>query len=281
MAPQAVVGETWIRRFHPKPGAAVRLVCFPHAGGSAGYFHPLSALLGPEVEVLAVQYPGRQDRRIEPAVADIGELADEVAGALRPWADQPLALFGHSMGALVAFETARRLERRGGAALSAFFASGRRAPSRYREEHVHRLDDAGLVAAIRALNGTDHRLLDDEEILRVILPAVRSDYRAAETYRCPPDAVLADLPITALLGDRDPRVTPEEAHAWREHTTGPFELRVFPGGGHFYLADARAELALLLTERLTAAERGASRTTWAGGSRAASRRSVGRGRPAR
>ncbi|GAA2157669.1 alpha/beta fold hydrolase [Kitasatospora kazusensis] len=250
MADQAVLDETWIRRFHPKPDTAVRLVCFPHAGGSASFFHPLSGLLGAEVEVLAVQYPGRQDRRLEPAVEDIGELADEVTEALRPWTDQPMAFFGHSMGALVAFETIRRLQRQGLRAPVAFFASGRRAPSRHRAEGFHTLDDHALVAQIRALNGTDRRLLDDRETLRLILPTLRSDYRAAETYQCPPDAVLG-LPVTALVGDRDPRVTLEEAHAWREHTTGPFDIRVFPGGGHFYLTDARADLALLLADRLT------------------------------
>jgi surfactin synthase thioesterase subunit len=97
---------------------------------------------------------------------------------------------------------------------------------------------------MRKLSGTDPRLLGDEDLLRMILPALRSDYTAIETYRAPADAVV-EAPLTVLTGDRDPRVTPEEAHAWREHTTGPFDLKVF-SGGHFYLTDHIVELAEIL-----------------------------------
>src|ERR1700712_4687720 len=116
---------TWIRRFHESPGASARLVCFPHAGGAATYFYPLSRTLAPSIEALAVQYPGRQDRRAEPCVDDIHELADLVAPALLEWADRPLALFGHSMGATLAFEVAGRLEK-AGVRPAGLFVSGRR-----------------------------------------------------------------------------------------------------------------------------------------------------------
>ncbi|MFF6995240.1 thioesterase II family protein [Streptomyces sp. NPDC008313] len=222
----------WIRRFHPAPEAPTRLVCFPHAGGSATYYFPVSNALSPGVDVLSVQYPGRQDRRTEPCVDDIRALADTVVRELRPWADRPLTLFGHSMGASLAFEVALRLEAEGIVPLG-LFASGRRAPSRHRNETVHLADDDTLIAELKKLSGTDTQMLGDPEVLRMILPAVRNDYRAAETYRHRPGPPLS-CPVVALVGDDDPQVTDDEARAWAEHTTGGFTLRTFTGG-HFFL----------------------------------------------
>ncbi|WP_084960285.1 thioesterase II family protein [Thermoactinospora rubra] len=236
----------WIRRFSPAPEAASRVVCLPHAGGSAPYYFPMSKALAPEFEVLAVQYPGRQDRRAEPCIDSITELADHVARELREWIDRPMTLFGHSMGATLAFEVARRLE--GEAPLLGVIASGRCAPSRGRGERVHLLDDRLIVEELRALSGTDARLLGDEEVIRMIMPAIRSDYRAAETYRCAP-GVTIPYPVLAMVGDSDDRTSVEEAAAWAEHTTSSFELRVFPGG-HFYLNDHAAAVVDTVAEQI-------------------------------
>ncbi|AXI80301.1 thioesterase II family protein [Peterkaempfera bronchialis] len=248
--------DLWCRRFHPAPDASRRLVCFPHAGGSASFYFPVSAELSPDVDVLAVQYPGRQDRRKEKGVDSIEELAESVTRALGGWDDRPLTFFGHSMGAVVAFEVARRMEQAGSGPVQ-IFASGRRAPSRNRDERVHRRDDDGIVAELRALSGTDAKLLGDEELLRMILPAIRSDYRAVETYRSA-DGATVQCPITVLVGDDDPRTTLDEARAWSDHTTGGFDLRVFPGG-HFYLSSRAADVMAVLAEHfaLTAVPHGA------------------------
>ncbi|GGU76152.1 oleoyl-ACP hydrolase [Streptomyces albospinus] len=233
MATTSEHSNRWIRRFRPADDAPVGLVCFPHAGGSATFYFPLAGALSPRLDVLAVQYPGRQDRLSEPCLEDIHELADRVTAALEPWTGRPLAFFGHSMGATVAYEVARNLERAGKPPLG-LFASGRRAPSRYRDQAVHRRDDDGLVAALKELNGTDEAVFDDEELLRMVLPAIRADYTAVDTYR-PREGPRLSCPVSVLVGDSDPGTTLEEADAWREHTTGPCELTVFPGGGHFYL----------------------------------------------
>jgi surfactin synthase thioesterase subunit len=225
--------DLWVRRFHPAPDAPARLVCLPHAGGSASFYFPVSRHLSPAIDVLAIQYPGRQDRRTEKCVETVEALADHVVEAIRSWMDAPITLFGHSMGASVAFEVTLRLEA-AGITPSALFVSGRRAPSRYREEQVHLRDDDGLIAEIKALSGTESQLLGDEEVLRMVLPSIRSDYRAAETYRYPADGTKVSCPIYALIGDNDVKSTVEEADSWRVHTTGEFTLRVFPGG-HFYL----------------------------------------------
>lgn len=251
MSGHHAAGDLWVRRFEPAPRASVRLVCFPFAGGSATYFRPLPALLGPDIEVLAIQYPGRQDRRAEAVVDDLPRLAEHVCGALASWLDKPFAFFGHSMGAIVAFEVARRLPLRGGPQPLTLFASGRRAPSIQRADLTHLRDDAGLVAELRSLGGTEAAILADQELVQMILPAFRGDYRAIETYRPPADHAVLDIPITAMVGDQDPKATIEDAAAWQEHTTAEFTLRVFPGG-HFYLTEAAAEVASLIATALAA-----------------------------
>ncbi|MEU1300129.1 thioesterase II family protein [Streptomyces shenzhenensis] len=242
--------DAWIRCYRPAGPGAPRLVCFPHAGGSAGFYQPTAAALSPDVEVLAVQYPGRLDRWDEPPVPDVRRLADHVVEALAPWADAPLHLFGHSMGAMIAYEVALRLQESGRHGPAALYVSGRRAPSVRRTETVHPRDDEALVRELRALGGTDAGLLADDDILAVILPALRADYRAVETYEPRSEPPLS-CPVTVLVGDADPKVTPAEAEAWRGHTAGDFDLRVFTGG-HFYLTAHRADILALLRARLTA-----------------------------
>ena len=228
--------DLWLRRFHPVAAPQARLICFPHAGGSASFYRPLSAAL-PQ-EVLVVQYPGRQERHREPVVEDIGVLAERIA-PLVP-VDLPLVFFGHSMGAIVAFEVARRLD----TAVQRLVVSGRRAPSTRRPERVHQLDDNGVVAELKALSGTDARVLGNEDLLRMVLPAIRGDYTAIETYAGEPEARVA-CPITVLVGADDQKTTLDEARAWAGHTTGEFDLRVFPGG-HFYLVEHQAEVNAVL-----------------------------------
>lgn len=222
----------WLRRFRPAC-AAPRLVCLPHAGGAATAFTALARALGDAADVCGVQYPGRQDRRREPALTDLHDLADRVAAELRGSGPGPVALFGHSMGASLGYEVGRRLEAEGGSLLG-LFASGRRAPSTTREDAVHTRDDAGVVAALQELSGTSSELLTDPELLEMILPAVRADYTAVETYRPAPGPELR-CPVVAVVGTADPVTTLDEARAWERHTGGGFELEVLPGG-HFYLS---------------------------------------------
>ncbi|MGW1174756.1 thioesterase II family protein [Kitasatospora sp. NPDC002543] len=245
-APTADRG-TWLRRFDGTRAEGVRVAVLPHAGGSASGYRALSAALSADFEVVCVQYPGRQDRYREQPVSDLRELASQVAAVLRHEDDRPLALFGHSMGATLGFEVARLLERDGVPPV-ALFASARRAPGRPLPERVHQRDDAGLLAEMSALGGTDERVLAEPELLRLYLPVVRADYRAIETYRCPEGAVVG-CPITALVGDADPRVPVEVARAWQQHTTAGFDFRVFPGG-HFYLDEHTEAVARLVRDAL-------------------------------
>ncbi|MBW8819532.1 MAG: thioesterase [Streptomyces sp.] len=242
--------DQWIRPLHLDHREGPRLICFPHAGGSASFFRPLATHL-PAFETVGVLYPGRQDRRTEPFLEDIGALADEATAALKPWMeDRPVVFLGHSMGSVIAFEVALRLQTGGATPPLGLIASGRRAPSRHRDENVHTRGDQALIAEIRRLNGTASALFDDDEIVQMILPATRADYKAIETYRYTPGPRL-DRPITALLGESDPRVTVDEARDWERHTSGAFELRTFPGG-HFYLSDDWPALARAVAESIAA-----------------------------
>ncbi|WP_346345455.1 alpha/beta fold hydrolase [Streptomyces sp. SID5643] len=228
--------DLWLRRFRPVADPALRLVCLPHAGGSASAFLPLTRLLPESVEVLAVQYPGRQDRRLEPFVDTVDALVAHIVAALPPWLDRPVALFGHSLGSLVAFETARHLEQQAPEAeVAHLFVSGRVAPTVPLRTTMHLVSDDKLVARLAELQGTDPRVLADQEVLRLALPAIRNDYRAADNYTWRPGAPLA-CPITVLTGSEDPHVPADGARAWHQLTTGATAFHSFPGG-HFYLTE--------------------------------------------
>jgi pyochelin biosynthetic protein PchC len=237
----------WLRCFRPAPEAGRRLICFPHAGGAASYYFKLAVALHPEVEVLVVQYPGREDRLFEEPAQGMDELVDGLISVLPPWTGVRPSFFGHSMGALVAFETARRLQRTPGAGPLSVIASGSRPPSRPEGERLHLGGDQEILAAIGLLGGTDGRLNADPELLALVLPAIRADMRIVETYQASPDATL-DCPINVFVGDQDPRVAVDEARGWSAHTTAGSTFEVFDGD-HFYLTAQLEKFA----ERLTAA----------------------------
>ncbi|MBB6351447.1 thioesterase II family protein [Nonomuraea muscovyensis] len=237
------VAGDWIRRYAERPEAGSVVVCLPHAGGSATFYLPVARAAAPWADVLAVQYPGRQERRHEPCVETVAELADLIAEELEPWTARPVILFGHSMGATVAYEVARRLEARG-LPPAGLFASARPAPSIVRDRGLHRLPDADLLEEMRRLGGTAGAVLREEELMRAALRAIRSDYRAIETYRHPEGPVLS-CPVVALVGEDDPRASVEDAAAWRAHTTGAFRLHTF-SGGHFYLTEHAQRVVALI-----------------------------------
>ena len=226
------MSSDWLRVFRPVPEPAVRLVCFPYAGGSAAAFRLLARELPPDVEVVAVQYPGRQDRQQEPSLTSIDALAEAVLPELDAYTDRPLALLGHSMGALVAFETARRLE------AATLIVSGRQGPSAPRPPRPGPLDDAAVIALVRRLDGPGARAIDHPQIRRLALPSLRADFGAVAAYTHRP-ARLA-CPVTALTGADDPHVPEPEVRAWERETTGPFALHVLPGGHFFLHEDVKA-----------------------------------------
>lgn len=241
----------WLRRIAAAPDARIRLVCLPHAGGAASAYRGWAPFAPRGVEVVAVQYPGRGDRYGDPVSADLDALAADVAAAVDALPGRlPVALFGHSMGALVAYETARVLAARGRPAVR-LVVSGRRAPTVRWGGTLHRQDDAALLADLERQGGTPPEILADDDMRRTVLACLRDDYRLVETHRTAPGPG-PGCPVSVFSGDADPELHPAEAAAWHRlggdgtgtgaggAATGD-DLRVFRGG-HFYLAERPAEV---------------------------------------
>jgi surfactin synthase thioesterase subunit len=224
----------WLRRLRAVEVPALRLVCFPHAGGTAVFYRRWRDELPPGIELYAVQYPGRLDRIAEPCIDDMDTMADAVTAAVTPLLDRPLALFGHSLGSVVAYEVARRLgERRLGLPVR-LFVSGRAAPDRARPGNKHLASDDILWDELRRLNGTRPEVFNDRALRDAFLPALRSDYRLVEGYKPRPGPPLS-CPLSVLLGDRDVECTVAQAQSWGALTRADFTVRVFTGD-HFYLS---------------------------------------------
>ncbi|MFG2409344.1 thioesterase II family protein [Streptomyces brevispora] len=236
--------NNWIRCFRPAPDAGAQLLCFPHAGGSATGYYPLSTQVAGTAETLIVQYPGRHDRIGEPFAERLADVVDAVLASLPTSGGRPLILFGHSMGALLAFETARRLAAEGREP-AALFVSGSEAPSLPRRARLPcPPSDEDLIGELRLLSGTDEQLLADPEILQLALPPLRADFGMLFSRTHVPGPPLR-CPVVALTGDSDPRVSVEGVQAWERETEGPFERHVLPGG-HFFLGDHLARFAELV-----------------------------------
>lgn len=230
-----------------------RIFCIPYAGGSAAAFARWRAVADERVELIPVQLPGRGARIRERPVDRLDRLAAMLAEALGPRLDRPFALFGHSMGALLAFETARTLRRTGLPVPAALFVSARRAPQRASmRPPLHRLSDAQLIAELRALDGTPAAVLEDEELLGLMLPIVRADLKAVETHHYEAEPRL-DCPIRAFGGTRD-SIAPDDLSAWSEQTTRGFGLTMFDGG-HFFLNTHYEAMLQIMTDVLAGARK--------------------------
>jgi len=226
---------SYLRIYHPRPQARLRLVCLPHAGGAATAYRAWSEALPPWIELVCVQYPGRQDRIDEPLVADLPTLVDEVTAALP--SGGRLALFGHSMGATVAFEVARRA-RPVHLFLSAP-ASGRTA--------LHTATDEQLLSEVKRFGGSGTALLEHPEIRRLALPVIRHDMKMLAAHEIA-DGPPLTCPITALVGDADHTCPVEEAGGWATRTSAAFRLWVFAGGHHYLEGEAPRIVSLVAAQ---------------------------------
>lgn len=250
----------WIAVLRPAASPRVRLLCFPHAGGAAYAFQAWPGYLPPDVEVCALQLPGRGLRLPETPPTGIDQVIGPLWEAFQALPHTPVAFFGHSLGALVAFEFARQLRSRN-VPLLHLFVSGASAPQLPdREPPIHHLSDRNFISAVRQRYGAlPEEILRDNKMMAIFLPALRADFTIAETYRNVGGPVL-ECPITAFGGDQDGSVTLLELAAWREQTCRPFSLSVFPGD-HFFVDSAREPVLKRVATDLERSLREASRET--------------------
>jgi medium-chain acyl-[acyl-carrier-protein] hydrolase len=241
--------DPWVVRSQCDDPPRLRLFCFPYAGGGTQIYRQWAKTLPDDVEVCAVQLPGRERRYAEPPIHSIASATDALSLALRPYLDLPFALFGHSMGAVLAYEVARRFLTETGREPDHLFVSGHRAPHLpTRKKSLHRLPDDDFVTGIRAMNGTPAEVFEYPELIELLLPMLRADFELVETYAELVGPRLS-CPVIAMGGDADPDVLPEDLAAWRMVTRGPFRTLLF-GGDHFFVNTARVPLLETLRRSL-------------------------------
>jgi medium-chain acyl-[acyl-carrier-protein] hydrolase len=233
-----------------KPKALLRVFCFPHAGGGSNAFQDWSALLPDNVEICALQLAGREIGRLETPPIQLAPLVDLLTEALISRFDKPFVFFGHSLGALVAFLCSRQLRDKYNLLPLHLFVSGRTAPQcPKREDPFFSLPQNLLIQKLQRLGGTDEAVLEDEELMNLLTPIIRADFRLNETYdytSAPP----LDCPISAFRGSQDDLMSYDQVAAWREQTTRAFRLRTLPGG-HFFIKTARHVFLQILSYDLT------------------------------
>lgn len=234
------MSERWLKRLVAAPRPAARLLCFPSAGAGGGGYRPWGEWLPEGLELWTVNLPGRELRFMEAAAESLHVLVEGIVAALdggeEPWFDLPYLFFGHSFGALLAFELTRNLRARGMQAPALLAVSGFRAPDLPPPRPaMHTLDNDALREQLRRIGGTPLEVLDEAEMFVNFEPVIRADLKCCESYRYRREAPLA-CPILALGGERDPLVAGEEIAAWSRQAAGRFDCRLLPGG-HFYLSE--------------------------------------------
>lgn len=244
------LGTPWLLPLGATAAPALRLFCFPPAGSGASAYRTWPHHAAPGLGLVAVVPPGRETRFSEAPLADLEDLISGAVSAIAPWAAQPFALFGHSLGALAAFEAARRLSAMG-CPPAHLFVSGHVAPAlgSPRAPIAH-LPDAEFLRGLVALGGTPPEILAVPELVELLLPMLRADFAMAEGYRATPAPPLA-CPLTAFGGTEDPWVGPAGLDAWGEVTHGGFERHLL-AGDHFYLAPAAPRLLGRIHDQLAA-----------------------------
>ncbi|KOY55767.1 hypothetical protein ADK59_23385 [Streptomyces sp. XY332] len=247
--PAAHVGP-WFPSVAGAPAEGLPLLCLPHAGGGATAYRTWPDALTPYARAVPVQLPGREDRFGEPPVRSAALLAAQLADAVgsHPVTRDGCALFGHSMGALLAFELAHELIARGRPPVHVFVSAYRAPQLPRRTRDVHLRDDASLREFLAELEGTQVELLAHPELLEVLLPVIRADFELCETYRYRPRRRL-DVPVTALGGRHDAGVPPEDLDAWADVSGERFAVELFDGG-HFYLRQRQAAVLSVVAEAL-------------------------------
>ncbi|GAA3170785.1 MULTISPECIES: amino acid adenylation domain-containing protein [Streptomyces] len=238
----------WLGHETIDPQAELRLFCLPYAGGGAAAFREWRAALPRRIHLTPLELPGRGRRMTGAPFSRMGPLVRALTRAIEGELDRPYALFGHSMGGLIAFEVARELRRRSLPAPLHLFVSAVAAPGTTRTRPVlHSATDAEVREELRFLGGTPKELLENQELMDMMIPTLRADFSVLETYEYRPEPPL-DVPLTAFGGTADPSVQLSALQGWRDQSTRARLTAV--DGDHFFLHSARTELLAHLTRTL-------------------------------
>jgi surfactin synthase thioesterase subunit len=236
----------WLASIGRNPGAGTRLFCLPHAGGGGSTYYSWTAALPPSIEVCPIQLPGRETRIGESCFREMPALVDALREVIDSTADRPFALFGHSMGALVAFELARECR----AAPLRLFVAGHPAPHLPRDSApLHPLPDGEFLAEVeRRYDAIPPEVKTDVELLSLVLPVLRADFCLVETYPYRAGGALR-CPISVFGGADDPYTPRAALEAWRLHSAPGFTMRILPGQ-HFFVQTAREQILRSVAEDL-------------------------------
>ncbi len=241
-----------LKILNPNRGSpcTTRLFCFPYGGAGPEIFAGWADDLPAQIEVIGIHIPGRGTRLNEAPFTRMAPLADAVRAALSGRLDKPFAFFGHSLGALLAFEVAHRLAESGGGVMPAkLIVSGLGAPHLPQSDPpAHSLPTEAFIDRLRELAGTPEQVLQHEELMEITLPALRADFAVCETYQYTERPPLP-CPITAFGGDNDPEVALEDIAEWGDHTTAAFAIKTF-AGGHFFIHAARDAVLNVIADEL-------------------------------
>ncbi len=240
----------WLPLTKTDASKTLRLFCFPYAGGSSTIFHRWGEQLPDWVEVIAARLPGRGPKIREHAKESIGEIVQDIEPEVKALTGTPIALFGHSFGALVAFEVARQLHNLGQPPTLLVVSASRAAHLPPTRAPIHALEQPEFIAELKQMGGTSENILESTELMQLLLPTLRADFKAAETYRYTPDEKLS-CPILALASPTDPHIKISQAAAWEQLTNNTFQIEQISGGHHF-LETSRSEVLAILSAALKA-----------------------------
>lgn len=240
----------WIDCWLPRPEAGMRLFCFPHVGGASTVYRQWAQAFNEKVEVCAVELPGRGLRFGEKLHTDLKDLVFSMQVEMQNYLDKPYAFFGHSMGALIAFEWTRLIRQSALPPPQILFVSGFGAVHLPKPEpqRLHALPNKDLLASIERLKGTPSEVLQHRELMELLLPIIRADLQMVETYSYEKQMPL-DIPLIALGGDHDPEVEPSRLKAWKDQTSERFEFKFFEGE-HFFIQSAREEVIKFINQEI-------------------------------
>ena len=239
----------WFIPFKQEKNAYIRLFCFHYGGGSASIFRKRSKDLIDDAELVAIQLPGREERFNEQLLNNVSQVVDQLCLNFNNYVDKPFIFFGHSIGALIAFEFVRTLRRRKMPQPKHLIVSGTKAPQApLKKLPIHDLPNIKFIEELRKYNGIPDYIIEDEELMSIFIPTIRADFSISETYTYTNEEPLL-YPVTALGGLSDDTFDPEDLIKWKEQTTASFKFHLLPGG-HFFINTSYEEVIKAINQIL-------------------------------